>query len=701
MERAVYFDGWYPDQYCYHPSMPPRRLSMAEDLVAMQTTMLVWAGLGGGSISLPFLEEEAFGSVPARFRQQGYVNDSEFIAATRLRGIDLFAIVFEAQAWEFGAEVIDGEVVAQNELRGAAATTTLGLREFGQDRGPRSWKSFRSYFPEGLRNSDGDPVEDLWEEVASRDLAGAPINAHWVEVANGSQECHFADRNNPVWGEYLRQVIRIQVDAGAPGVQLDETDTPMTALRYGGCFCKDCVKEMRRYLLSLPGERLPPELDGVDLQSFDYGDYLRSNGVHPRANPLTLPLFYEYSRSQLTAMARTFRELTSWAREYAADQGVPLRVAGNFYDCAPYYDPLVDDVDVLVTEMRETRYQQPWYFRHGVGLARGRPLVAVENPYGGLIPELHERLKQGQGHDLFRLTIFEAAAMGANMALPYGSWLGTEIRDSYRVPLPLAVECGTFLAEIDHLISARSPHRTAVVCSIRSLMAATLGSDQFSDEGRWFDAVDPQDAPATRYWDVLEAMSRRTKTFDVIVFPDEELRANDITADKLSRYETLVLVDAWGLAPAQDSALRAFLSGGGRLLVLGDYGIELPGGGNAPLLRHPRCESYDDVDALARFVPGELQTDLGPAIAANLHSLDNGNLALHLVNYDYDEATGSVRERNDLTVALRLDGPLKGARLHRPRRPVADLPVTSSAGVWTLTLPSLPTYAAVELLTDK
>lgn len=169
MERAVYFDGWYRHSWCQHPSMPPRRLAMLEDLADMRATTLVWAGLGGGSISLPFLEEEAFGPIPSRFRQYGYVTESEFIAAARARAIDLFAIVFEAQAWELPAELDDdGEVVAQTELRGAGRPATVGLREFSSDTGPTSWKPFRHYFPDGLVNSAGEPVTDLWTEAAAK-----------------------------------------------------------------------------------------------------------------------------------------------------------------------------------------------------------------------------------------------------------------------------------------------------------------------------------------------------------------------------------------------------------------------------------------------------------------------------------------------------------------------------------------------------
>ena len=91
MERGVYFDAWFPRQHNYHPSLPARRLRMIEELREYRATTLVWAALGGGSISLPYLEAEAFGSIDPRFRMYGFVNDQEFIAACDRAGIRVFA----------------------------------------------------------------------------------------------------------------------------------------------------------------------------------------------------------------------------------------------------------------------------------------------------------------------------------------------------------------------------------------------------------------------------------------------------------------------------------------------------------------------------------------------------------------------------------------------------------------------------------
>jgi hypothetical protein len=128
MERGVYFDAWFPGQHCYHPSLPPRRLRMVEHLVDYHATVLVWAALGGGSISLPYLEQEAFGEIDPRFRFYGFLNDAEFIAECRNHGIKVFGIVFEVQGWEFPVELNEAEdrILALNETRGAGKRDWLG-----------------------------------------------------------------------------------------------------------------------------------------------------------------------------------------------------------------------------------------------------------------------------------------------------------------------------------------------------------------------------------------------------------------------------------------------------------------------------------------------------------------------------------------------------------------------------------------------
>ncbi len=110
--------------------------------------------MGGGSLSLPYLEQEAFGPVDARSRFYGFVNDSEFIAACHEHEIKVLGIVFEAQGWEFPVELSEDEdqVLSINELRGVGKRDWMGLREFSSNRYPKLWKPVEHYFPDGLVN---------------------------------------------------------------------------------------------------------------------------------------------------------------------------------------------------------------------------------------------------------------------------------------------------------------------------------------------------------------------------------------------------------------------------------------------------------------------------------------------------------------------------------------------------------------------
>ena len=159
------------------------------------------------------------------------------------------------------------------------------------------------------------------------------------------------DRNNPVWREYLKAVIRIQIDAGVDGIQLDEAELPLGALQYGACFCRDCMAGFRSHL-SEQSVR-PAELAEVDLSSFHYGDWLREQGYDFRTDQVSTPLFGAYYAYQCAAITTHFAELARYAREYGRSVGREVLVSGNFFNLDPHYLPLAAEVDFIITEMRQ------------------------------------------------------------------------------------------------------------------------------------------------------------------------------------------------------------------------------------------------------------------------------------------------------------------------------------------------------------
>jgi hypothetical protein len=692
VERGVYFDAWFPRQHCYHPSLPPRRLRMVEDLVELRATALVWSALGGGSISLPYLEEEAYAEIDPRFRFYGFLNDSEFIAACDREGIKVFGIVFEVQGWEFPVELSEDEsrVLALNEPRGTGKPGWIGLREFTQNRYPKLWRPFEHYFPGGLRNSDGEPVSDLLEECCSRDIEGRPCHAHWVECPDREHYCYTMDRNNPVWRAYLEAIIRIQIDAGVHGVQLDEAELPITSMQYGGCFCRDCMKGFREHLQGLPAEELPEELRGEDLASFHYGDFLRGRGHDFKERREEAPLFWEYMRFQRAAITRYFTDLADYARSYARSKGREVLVSGNFFNLFDHYYALEPAVDLVITEMRNTRYRQPAWYRYVAGFAPDKPTIVVENPYGGVVPELIEMLGRGRGYDLFRLSLYEAAALGVNMSVPYGAWMGSEIEDSFNPPHELCVEIQSFLAEHEHLAARRSASETAIVYSIESLFQERR--DVFSDNRYNVSAGE-----AVRFWDICESLSSASQPYDVVFFPDGTLRADTLTAEDLARYRTVVLPDCRHLTEAQADALAGYLAGGGHVLVLGPFAENLDGARRRALLDEPGLRRDAGADFEAELLDGGPQVVRhdDADVALNLHRLEDG-VALHLVHYDYDADADRVAPLPRLRLDLRLDG---AHELAATASPAGELAATleRDGDLHRLELRDVPLYSILHL----
>jgi hypothetical protein len=656
----VYFDAWFPRHRNYHPSHPARRLRMVEELSEYRATMLVWAALGGGSLALPYLEQEAWQEIPARFRLYGFVNDSEFIAACKTRGIKVFGIVYDMQGWEFPVELSPDEdrVLALNELRGDGKQDWLGIREFSQNRYPRLWPPIETYFPGGLVNSDGEPVTDLLDEACSRDIHGEPMHADWVESPDLDHFAYQMDRNNPVWREYLKAILRIQIDAGVDGIVFDTPDLPLVSVWYGGCFCKDCVTGFRAFLRELP-ER-PAEVKGTDLEGFHYGEWLLERGFDFKSSRETTPLFMEYLRFQRQAVARHFGELADYAREYGKNLGRRILVSGNFYDLFPHFYALEPKCDVLVTE-RKTRYRQAAWCRYAAGFGGDKPVVVIEDPYDSLIPPLVEKLARGGGRDLFRSSIYEPAALGVNMTVPYGAWLGSVVRDSFFAPPELVTEIQAFLADHDELFDTRTYSETAVVFSVGTMLnqpvvnrfprAGTAGTGAMAD-----------------FWTVCEGLSRAAQPYDVILFPEGDLRTDTVAVDDLLRYRRLILPECAFLTERQADVLAGYLRAGGRVLTDSAVGTNLPAAAREAVVGHSlatRMEIGERFD-LSQLPDGpQVRLSGEHDIALTVRRLDRG-AAIHLIRYAYDEQRDEVPLLSGLTMRVRLPRPFFGVTAISP-----------------------------------
>ena len=712
MERSVYFDGWHKGNFCQHPSLPMRSLHMLDDLERLGATMLVWAGLGGGSISLPFLHHEAFGETDVRQQMFGYMNDSQFIAECNRRGIKLFSIVFEVQGWEFPA-VIDkktGRITAINKLaEGQEEQDWYGLREFSQDKYPNAFPtSLKDYYPDGIINSDGEVVTDLFEESAARRLDGTPVHAQWVEMKNHQQICYQTCRNNPVWRDYLKQIIKIMIDAGTPGIQLDEAELPITSIGSGGCFCKDCMKQFTQYVQEQKAAgKLGAEWDSVDVSTFNYKDYLLEH--HP-SFPHGAPFYRDYWEFQVRAVKRYFSELVDYAKDYArSEYDREVLVSGNFFNLMPCYFPIVPKVDVIITEMEHTQFRQPHFYRYCEGYAQGREVAVAENPYGGMVPDLVNMLNNGKAYDLYRIFLLEASMYGCNMSVPYGGWMGNTIRDAFWPPLDLSAQVQQFLKNNEHYYPRSSQGDICVLYSYKSYYwrETAQGSGGANAMQQFTDLKDitatgwTGDHRRTPFWEVIKTLSDHQVIYDVAMMADGELREDDFTLQDIARYPMVVLPDCDKLTDSQAAVLLDYAKSGGKVVAHGrlaegtDLLNQLQATGN--LIHTQEADSFEA--AMANFSQALLPA-YEPLRSVELSDKNLGvhrftnekGTYIHLMNYDYDQAQDRVLPTGAVTVSVKAKGKVSVNTLEGA---VSDFTVTEQADGLDITLPSVPVYLVI------
>ena len=693
-------------------------MQMVEDLEKYEGTMLVWSALGGGSISLPYLENEAFGEVDPRLRFYGFMNDSEFIAECNKRGIKVFGIVFEVQGWEFPVVLSeDGKYIKQmNVLRDKDQPHDwYGLREFSSGRHDGLFRtSLKDYYPDGIINSDGELVTDLWEEVAARTYKGEPVHARWVEVVGQSETCYQTCRNNPVWRNYMKKIIQIQIDAGVAGIQLDEAELPITSLGAGGCFCKDCRKQFTAYLKELRAAgKLSAEYDDIDLETFDYKDFINDNHYD---FPNGAPLFKEYYDFQQRAVKKHFIELVDFARDYARrTQNREIEVSANFFNLMPVYYPMENTVDVLITEMNSTVFRQPHWYRYVAGYSNTKPVVIAENPYGGVIPELLEMLDKGRGYDLYRLLLLEAATYGCNMSIPYGGWMGNTIKDAFYPPRDVTEQVQKFLKNNERLYSKASAANTMVMYSYPSYYWREVTKDYTGDVQQKKDSIlfytptDIIDENTSRlpFWEVVKELSDQQVLYDVKMFGDDELRVEDSSLEELAQYDLIVVPDCDILTVKQTEVLAGCVREGKRLLIFGRAGENVPGwldavkdSENVYIAENP--DSKREALGCFREAFREAYDGLWQLRVDNadvgVHMQESAECrSVHLISYRYDEEADRIAPIPELNLSVRVPENITGVILHTIDGSEVKHTVEKDGDILHVKLQDMPLYLAVEL----
>lgn len=450
-------------------------------------------------------------------------------------------------------------------------------------------------------------------ESTVRDLNDRPAITWWVHTYKGHPSYHYCT-NAPGYRHYLMYQLRRVMQAGTDWLMIDSAIPTVGALnaRYGGCFCRHCMAGFRAYLRANLSEEEILSRDIRDLETFDYGDYLRERGITDEmyrarilAFPPVIPLAKEYFDFQWAAINWLFREFKRTAREFGDD--VPMSSNSPYYWAEFMY--AVDAHDFYTNEME---YQAPeieilptepiYTFKLADALKR---IVAITG-----VPSAFEpyRINDRPGH--IRLWIAQAYAHGHVFMAPEKMWTlrfrGEPDRWYHSKPGDYE-DLYHFVRDYPELFDDyESVAAVALVFSnnaVRQYLGDQLGSGHLGGQNRT--------APRTDLVKACIALSGANLPYRIIVAGDEWIE-DDLLAADLTSYRAVVRFEPSHLTAEQEAKLQSapdrlvtWRDASGLLTEVGrDIDItgaenitvlprQQPGAGGAPLIVHLLNSNYD------------------------------------------------------------------------------------------------------------
>ncbi len=466
-------------------------------------------------------------------------------------------------------------------------------------------------------------------ESTVRDLNDRPAITWWEHTYKGHPSYHYCT-NAPGYRRYLRYQLRRVMQAGADWLMIDSAIPTIGALnaRYGGCFCRHCMAGFRAYLRAnlSEAELLSQGVD--DLETFDYGDYLRQEDLTDEiyrarilAYPPVIPLAKEFFDFQWREINALFREFKRYAGEFG--DHVPMSSNSPYYWAEFMY--AVDAHDFYTNEME---YQAPeieilptepiYTFKLADALQR---IVAITG-----IPRAFEPCRNNDRPGHIRLWIAQAYAYGHVFMAPQKMWTlrrrGEPDRWYHSKPGDYE-DLYHFVRDYPELFDGyESMAGVALVFSnkaVRQYLGDQLGSGHLGGQNRT--------APKTELVKACIALSQANLSYRIIVAGDEWIKDDLLGAD-LSSYRAVVRFEPSHLSAEQEAKLQ---SAGDRLLTWS---------GAAKLLKKAGQDVVVDGAENISVLPRHHQDAQG------------SSLIVHLLNSNYDPSADRYRTQANFRLTL-------------------------------------------------
>ncbi len=399
---------------------------IVEIMSKMHVDALFWAGLGSGVISLSNLEEEIHGKRNWDVKGRTEV---EYLKDCANKGITVFATVFTGQAWEMGVETNKNETkfLSFGKFGGKGKKRWWGLQEFYENKYPKIFKGWGSYFKEKFVDENGVEIKDFIKEIASTDMHGRLLKSYWVDEPSKYFDTIVYNpcNNSALWRKYIKKIIEIQITAGAEGILFDENFDASYA--YGGCFCKHCMKKFTKYLTKLHGKKF---------ENFNYGQFLRNKGhglISAVKYYFNEPYWREFRLFHLDSLIESLTEYIEHAKQFGKKKDEEIMTAGNFSLVWPVFFPLVDLVDVFNLEIENEIPPKNVRILYQLGraLIGSKPFSAVSSIMGASYLRDKEKKNPGSTGDIMKYFIAEAAASQGSYEIPYSCFTLTGIGSYY------------------------------------------------------------------------------------------------------------------------------------------------------------------------------------------------------------------------------------------------------------------------------
>jgi len=523
------------------------------------------------------------------------------------------------------------------------------------------------------------------------------------------------DINYPEWRQYVIKQVLAAVDAGADAISIDDISGNRWWVENGwGSFNSASEDGFRAYLKNKYSMTELSKMGIENIDSFDYSDFLIERGwtvdtirIDDYPYHADFPLYDDFLDFQDRATAEFVNLIMQTAKEYAQeyyDRPIAFTECCEYRDgAARYVRPYFDLLSAGAMYGKERSFQHIAAYKLGV--------AAGQSPMVASLGDTEATFTQYDVPDLYSTYIAESYANQAQLVSHPGRGHPKQYHD-FIFSHP----------EIFDFTSWRSEARVALLYSL-----TTMASEPFYSRTH------------TLFFNLGQLLTDSHYQYDVVFS-----HGDDLLAKQLERYQVIILPGAYLLTAEEKEALLAFADGGGTLVYIGET-LEKPSlftkqesqQGNIiynsdyvpisdlycqhiqyratenlalafPQFYQPPLEQPPDMDMVQTRADFQnlIESHLDKRVTLNTVE-DNiglvlwrnkGKLNLHLINYDFDYATGQINGKNSLSLGLDtglLPQPSRVTVISPDYPEATELPFNIKDGLLSFTIPTLHVWDVV------